>query len=504
MSTLDIRLRTICDLSLPEARRAGRHEYDGQVQDLSPDGVRRGLAALARPETAARAPDSHDEAHLTAAEEALRVRFGELELHRVNPLWHLDNLDLTCYDREYAPAEERAAARQAHLGCWPDAVDAAIEALDLLPAPVATATLPTARALAAGAGEHVQARRAMRRLVAHLERAEADNPIPAALGGTALTRMLSAEEAIEVDLADLTDRAYAEQHRMLELLHQSCKRVDDSATTEQTVHALLADHPPADLVVARAKALAAQARSWTAQHALVPYDDGDCHVIEAPESRRYAMAALVGAAPDEPDAPSLFLLTPPDSAWPRHEQQQWLSLFSPTFLPAMVVHEVSPGHFSHSRAMRRVPGDVRRTLRSDGFTEGWAVYVEQLALEEGFRAHDPRFAVGIALSALQRASRLICSIGLHTGAMSIEEATHEFAANAYLTAPAARAEANRAMYHPTYGNYTWGKIAILELREQAKTRWGTGFSLTRFHTALLGLGAPPLGLIGNALEQPDR
>ena len=44
---MDSRLRALCDLSVAESREyAGRHEYDGRVQDLSPDGVRRGLAAL--------------------------------------------------------------------------------------------------------------------------------------------------------------------------------------------------------------------------------------------------------------------------------------------------------------------------------------------------------------------------------------------------------------------------------------------------------------------------
>ena len=48
MNDLSARLRAVCDLDLAEAREySGRHEYDGAIQDLSPDGVRRSLAALA-------------------------------------------------------------------------------------------------------------------------------------------------------------------------------------------------------------------------------------------------------------------------------------------------------------------------------------------------------------------------------------------------------------------------------------------------------------------------
>src|SRR5664280_1878542 len=99
---MDARLRAVCDLMVPEAREfAGLHDYDGQVQDLSPDGVRRGLAALGNGPPLAH---PHDEAHLAAFEQLHRVGLGELELHRRNVLPHLANLDLASYDKDYAPA----------------------------------------------------------------------------------------------------------------------------------------------------------------------------------------------------------------------------------------------------------------------------------------------------------------------------------------------------------------------------------------------------------------
>jgi len=141
MDDLTPRLRAVCDLDVAEQRESsGRHEYDGKIQDLSPAGVRAGLARLAAAPAADKPlTDPHDEAHLAAFEERARVAFGQLELHRRNPLYHLAELDLACYDRDYAPAEQREDARRMHLAAWPGAVDAAIEALDLVNAPVATA-----------------------------------------------------------------------------------------------------------------------------------------------------------------------------------------------------------------------------------------------------------------------------------------------------------------------------------------------------------------------------
>ena len=76
--------------------------------------------------------------------------FGELELYRRNPLMHLGGLDLACYDRDYAPQAERDRARLAHLAAWPQAVDAALAALDQVSAPVAAALAGGIRGLAAG------------------------------------------------------------------------------------------------------------------------------------------------------------------------------------------------------------------------------------------------------------------------------------------------------------------------------------------------------------------
>jgi hypothetical protein len=126
---------------------AGRHEYDGRVEDLSPEGVRAGLARLGGPpEGRSRAAR---EAHLAAFERLVRLELGELELHRSNPLYHIGALDVSCYDRDYAPAAERAEARRRHLAAWPDAVDAAVAALDRVAAPVAEALLPAAQGLTA-------------------------------------------------------------------------------------------------------------------------------------------------------------------------------------------------------------------------------------------------------------------------------------------------------------------------------------------------------------------
>jgi len=85
--------------------------------------------------------------------------------------------------------------------------------------------------------------------------------------------------------------------------------------------------------------------------------------------------------------------------------------------------------------------------------------------------------------------------------MSVRDAARRFEADTHLSGPAALSEARRATFDPTYGRYTWGKLELLKLRERARKDWGAGFSLQRFHRALLGLGSPALGLLGTAVDR---
>ena len=496
----DARLRAVCDLRVPAAReRGGWHGYDGVVQDLSPAGVREGMRRLR--EGGERRGDGHDERALTAAEAAEETRFGVLQHHRWNPHLHLSNLDLGVYARPYAPEEERREARRRHVAAWPDAVDAAIESLDAVPARVAEALLPSARGLAEGlSSDEGAALRAHARLLDHLEALAEASEAPLPLGGSGLAAVLGAPEALDVDLGALVERARAEQRRLQGLLAEACERLSPGKAVGDVVATLTSEHPTAAGMLEEGRALTAESIEFVTSQGLLDDIDGECRVAPSPPGRRWATAALVWAAPYEPDGPSWYYLTPPDEAWDPAQQRSWLEAFSPTTLPATTVHEVAPGHYAHGRYLRRARSDVRATLQSPAFVEGWAHYGEELCVDHGYRADDPRFAVGVALKALLRVARLHVAIGVHTGGLDEREASAFFTEVAYLPEQVAVAESRRASFDPTYGRYTWGKLVLRDLAEQARSRWGANFTDRRFHDALLSLGAPPLALAASALE----
>lgn len=498
------RLRAVTDLQMASARElAGRHEYDGQIQDLSVEGVRAGLAAMETARKSGKLADAHDEAQLAAFERNRVVEFGELELHRRNPLYHQANLDLTGYERDYAPEPERQQARERHLALWPEAVDIAVRTLDSVPAPVAASTVGAARGLVADldvdrSPAEAKAIQAHARLVAHLEKVAQDGPSETALGGPALARLLSTSEAVDLDLDDLGKRADAERIRLQEILTEAVGRLLPGIAVPEAVAQLLTDHPDPDGVITEATAQTAEVLAWTREHDFAP-TDAECFVRPSPPPYRWSVASLSPVAAYEPISPSFYNITPPDTDWPAAEQAEWLSMFSRTTLPAITIHEVAPGHFSHFLSMQQLTSDVRKSLHSEAFIEGWAHYCEEMALEEGFRDGDAHYAAGVAIEGLVRVTRLAMAIALHTGAATVEEAAAEFTRHAFLQGPAALSEARRGTFDPTYGRYTWGKLEILRLREQARQAWGAQFSLPRFHRELLALGSPPLGLMGAIL-----
>jgi len=493
----DARVRAAVELDIASAREyVGLHEYDGVLQDLSPDGV---AAAISRIGAGPLPADPFDAAALTVYEEGLRANFAETQIHRRNPLVHVSAMDLACYDREYADADERREARERHLRTWPDAVDNAVAALDRVPAPVATATLASVRGLAADVDDP-KGLAAVTRFAEHVAKAAQEGEPSSALGSGQFLRLLGVPEGMTFDVAALSETAERETERLRAVLADAVERHAPGERPADVVPALMRDHPvtTAD-VIAEAAALISEITAFAVERDLIGDPGGVCLVGPAPASRSYAQAMMSWSAPYEADAPSWYHIVPPDPAWSADEAEEWLAVFSRTTLPAITVHEVTPGHYAHGRALRGVIGDVRRSVSSMAFVEGWAHYSEELYAEQEFRDGDPRYVIGMCVEALLRATRLYCSIGLHTGGMSVEDAAARFEAVAFLRGTAAMGEARRGTYDPTYGRYTLGKLEIRRVRQRAMEVWQDGYTHRRFHDALLALGMPPIGLLERAV-----
>jgi uncharacterized protein (DUF885 family) len=167
------------------------------------------------------------------------------------------------------------------------------------------------------------------------------------------------------------------------------------------------------------------------------------------------------------------------------------------------IHEVYPGHYTQFQWVKQAPTKVRKLVGCSSNAEGWAHYSEQMMLDEGYGSGDPKLRLGQLQDALLRDARFIAGIEMHTGKMTMEQATEFFVKEGYQVRPVAEKEAKRGTSDPTYLVYTLGKLEILKLREDYRKMKGASFRLQEFHDAFMRQGYPPIRIVRRALLGND-
>ncbi len=263
---------------------------------------------------------------------------------------------------------------------------------------------------------------------------------------------------------------------------------------------VLANHPPRGGLVAAAQQAVDELQAFVVARQLVTLPPSERVVVAAAPPFDLGLASMHSSPPLETTpVKSYFYVTDAQADWDAARQDVWLQKFNLPTLTVMSAHEVMPGHYVHSVFMRRTPGKIRRIWiglnpfpQPSSGQDGWAHYAEQMMLDEGFRADDPRYRMAQASEALTRICRLIAGIRLHTGEWTVEQAAALFEGRAHLPVPAARQEAERGTYDPTYGGYFLGKMAMLKLRDDVRAARGEAFSLREFHEQVMTNGIAPL------------
>lgn len=169
----------------------------------------------------------------------------------------------------------------------------------------------------------------------------------------------------------------------------------------------------------------------------------------------------------------------------------------------LAYHEAVPGHhFQLSVAMSQKDLPlIRRLLPMTAYTEGWALYAEQLAAENGFE-DDPFDCLGYLDAQLFRAVRLVVDTGLHAKRWSRERAIDYMFNNTGMQEGEVVAEIERYCVWPGQAlGYMVGRLELLRLRARAKAALGERFDLKGFHDVILLGGALPLELLS---QQVDR
>jgi uncharacterized protein (DUF885 family) len=170
---------------------------------------------------------------------------------------------------------------------------------------------------------------------------------------------------------------------------------------------------------------------------------------------------------------------------------------------AITYHESVPGHHFQIALARELEGlpSFRKYSGYGAFTEGWALYAEQLAKEMGFYT-DPYHNFGRLQNELWRSVRLVLDTGIHAKRWTREEAIAYFLENTPLSEGDIVTEVERFFVNPGQAlGYKMGMIKILELRERAKNELGGAYDIREFHDAVIGVGSLPLQLLERQVER---
>ena len=200
----------------------------------------------------------------------------------------------------------------------------------------------------------------------------------------------------------------------------------------------------------------------------------------------YQRAALDGSRP------AIYFINLKDTHdWPK---------FS---LPTLTYHEAIPGHHLQISVQQQAVGIplIRRTASFSAFSEGWALYAEQLAGELGMYEGDDLGRAGFLQSFLFRAARLVVDTGMHFKRWSREQAIAYLVDNTGYARGRVEREIDRYCVWPGQAcSYKVGHTVWTRLRDEARAKLGARFDIKDFHDAGLNMGGMPLtvleGVIG--------
>jgi uncharacterized protein (DUF885 family) len=188
--------------------------------------------------------------------------------------------------------------------------------------------------------------------------------------------------------------------------------------------------------------------------------------------------------------PGVYFINLKDTGnWPRYA------------LPTLCYHEGIPGHVWQGEFSYKLPL-IRSLLAFNAYSEGWALYSEQLGDELGCYAEDPLGRIGYLQSINFRACRLVVDTGIHAKRWSFDQALDWFAHGTGQPREQLRGELNRYCSWPGQAcGYKMGHNEINRLRTRAQTALGPRFDLRTFDDAIVLGGNMPLTMLARIVDR---
>ncbi|WHI52774.1 DUF885 domain-containing protein [Microbulbifer sp. MLAF003] len=169
----------------------------------------------------------------------------------------------------------------------------------------------------------------------------------------------------------------------------------------------------------------------------------------------------------------------------------------------LAYHEAVPGHHFQegiAQDLEELPTFLK-AVSNTAYSDGWALYTEQLAKEMGFQ-DDPYDDLGRLQDEMLRAVRLVVDTGIHHKRWGRKEAIEYMVEKTGMARTEVITEVERYFVMPGQAvAYKTGMLKILELREGARQELGNKFDIREFHDVVLTNGAVPLMVLEQLIDQ---
>ena len=255
------------------------------------------------------------------------------------------------------------------------------------------------------------------------------------------------------------------------------------------------DHGSAETLVDDARGTVARIKDFIREKKILALPDPDqCRIIEMPEFMRGNSVAYLNPAPPlDVRGGSEYAISPPPSDWSPEQAESLLREYNRAMLQILTIHEAYPGHYVQLEYSNRCPSPIRKLLPSGTFAEGWAVYTEQMMLDQGFGDGDLALRLQQLKFYLRAVVNAILDHKMHCGAMTDEEARELLVGRAFQTEGEAAGKIIRAKQSSCQlSTYFVGRTAFVRLRRSIQREMGDAFDLARYHEAVLGEGTIPV------------
>jgi uncharacterized protein (DUF885 family) len=275
--------------------------------------------------------------------------------------------------------------------------------------------------------------------------------------------------------------------------------------TRRVLGAVAKDHGSPESLVADARATVQEVKEFISAYRILTLPQPDvCQVIEMPEFMRGNSVAYLNPSPPlDTKAVSEYAISPPPSDWPPARVASYLEEYNRSMLKVLTIHEGYPGHYVQLAYSNRHPSLIRKVLSSGTFAEGWAVYTEQMMLDQGFGRGDLALRLNQLKFYLRAVVNAILDRKMHAEGMTDDEAMALLVGRAFQTEGEAVGKIIRSKQSSCQlSTYFVGRTAFSRLRQKVQREQADKFDLGRFHEAVLSHGTLPVKYLPELVANP--